>query len=86
MKKKRSGDEYRDPTGPPECLVRGVTKRTYWPGFHNLMAVVGCPFPRPDGSLMDEPGYDVDTGTLYAPTVTIPKVKDRPTQNDARAA
>ena len=35
---------------------------------------------------MDEPGYDVDTGTLYAPTVTIPKVKDRPTQNDARAA
>jgi len=48
--------------------------------------VAECPYPRPDGSIVEEPGYDATTQTLYVPSGPFPTLLDRPTRPDAEAA
>jgi putative DNA primase/helicase len=52
-----------------------------------IQAVVAIPTFRPDGSLIDKPGYDVGTGLLYDPMgVEFPPIPDKPTKAQALAA
>jgi hypothetical protein len=59
-------------------------------GMWNLPALAGltnCPTLRPDGSVLDQPGYDESTGILYDPRgVKFPEIPKRPTRDDAVAA
>jgi len=80
------GEPYTAPAHPPDWLIKAVATRNYWPGIRPLAAVVECPFPRPDGSIVETPGYDRATATLYLPTIDFPKLADHPTRDDARAA
>jgi hypothetical protein len=48
--------------------------------------VVGAPALRPDGSILDRPGYDPATGLLYCPARDYPAVPAMPTVDDARRA
>jgi hypothetical protein len=41
---------------------------------------------RPDGTVLQSPGYDAATGFLYAPNAEFPPVPEAPTQDDAKAA
>ena len=42
---------------------------------------------RPDGTIMQTPGYDEETGFFYAPGASVfPEVSNAPTQEQARAA
>lgn len=41
---------------------------------------------RPDGSILQTPGYDSATGFLYVPGTSFPTIPDRPTKDDAKAA
>lgn len=53
-----------------------------------LAGIVNCPTLRPDGSVLDQPGYDAATGVLYQPengTVFSPVI-DKPTKDQAREA
>ena len=50
-----------------------------WPGLPPLFAVVGAPVLRPDGTLLQRPGYDPTTGTYLAAKVPLDPVPDRPT-------
>jgi putative DNA primase/helicase len=70
---------------PPSWLISAVATWRSWPGVRELRGIASCPFVRTDGSIPD-PGYDVATGTLYRPTVTLKPIPDRPTQSDAREA
>jgi putative DNA primase/helicase len=82
----KHGEWIAIPAHPPEWLIRAVATYRHWPGIRPLSAVVECPFPRPDGSIVEAPGYDVGTATLYLPTLDFPRLPDRPTREDARAA
>jgi len=52
-----------------------------------LWAVIDTPTLRPDGSILQQPGYDLDTAILYDPgAIEYPMVPDRPSRADAQAA
>jgi hypothetical protein len=57
-------------------------------GLPPLVAVTETPLLRPDGSVVDAPGYDPSTGIVYAPAagLRIPPFPARPSSKDARAA
>jgi hypothetical protein len=49
-----------------------------------IAAVMNCPTLRPDGSILDQPGYDVATGILYDPRgIEYPPIPHRPSKDDA---
>ena len=51
------------------------------------MGIVDCPTLRPDGSILDTPGYDPQTGIVYnALGTTFPPIPSAPTKADAAAA
>ena len=71
---------------PPRWCVEALQGRDAWP-FPMLEGIVCSPTLRPDGSLLNTPGYDPDTG-LYLDTngTTFPQIPVRPTLDDARTA
>lgn len=73
------------PALPPPGVVIGVLARRQWPLRH-LAAVSETPVLRPDGSIMQDPGYDRATGYVYRPGCAFETVPDAPTQADARRA
>ena len=55
--------------------------------FPALSGVVNAPTLRPDGSLLDQPGYDPATGLLFeAQGVVFPPIPEHPTRAQAEAA
>ena len=74
-----------DPTGLHASLVKD---RCDWPGIRVLERVTEAPCLRPDGTLLQTPGYDPDTGLFFLPHpgVTFPEIPEHPTIEDARAA
>lgn len=71
---------------PPEWCVAGLAARAEYPDLRDLVGVVTTPTLRPDGTILDQPGYDAPTGLLYAPAGTPPRIPARPTSADARRA
>ncbi len=63
-----------------------VLARGEYPGVRPLAGVTEAPVLRPDGSILDTPGYDSRTGLVYTPTCDVPTVADAPTQADAMRA
>jgi hypothetical protein len=71
---------------PPETVCAAVLARGEYPGVRPLAGVTEAPVLRPDGSILDTPGYDAQTGLVYTPTCDVPTVPDAPTQADAMRA
>lgn len=67
-------------TLPSEPLIQGLAARGVWSGIRELKGIIEAPGMRPDGSIIDSPGYDAATGFLYAPTIDFPPVAAAPTQ------
>src|SRR5260370_30981644 len=65
---------------PPDDIVRNITTRPSWP-FRPLEAIIEFPVFRPDGTLILQPGYDMDTRLYYAPNpkLVIPPIANYPT-------
>jgi hypothetical protein len=83
---KTSGDNIED-IHPPKWATQAVIARGEWRGIKPLAAVTEAPVMRPDGSILQASGYDVQTGLFFAPQVEFPPVADSPTRDDAiRAA
>jgi putative DNA primase/helicase len=55
-----------------------------WP-FNPIVGVIGCPTLRPDGSLLDRPGYDDATGLVLFQTLPL-DLPTSPTRDEAEAA
>jgi hypothetical protein len=52
-----------------------------------LTGIINCPTLRPDGTLLDQPGYDAATGLLYDPQgATFPQVPTGTDRHQAMAA
>jgi hypothetical protein len=67
---------------PPDDIVQDILRgREQWP-FPPLDALVEFPVFRPDGTLLDQPGYDQATMLAYVPVpgLVIPPIPAQPTE------
>lgn len=71
---------------PPDWAVREILDRGEWPRVRPLEAVVETPVLRPDGSVIDRPGYDDATGILVLPNCQIDSIPEHPTREQAESA
>jgi hypothetical protein len=85
-KRTRDGEPYMVPDHPPDWCILGLLARGEYSTVRPIEGVVECPTLRPDGSVLETPGYDDATGLLYEPNGRFPKVPERPSRDDARAA
>jgi putative DNA primase/helicase len=85
MSKNRSGEWAR--ARPPVWVAKTLLEHGQWP-FRPLARVIESPTLRPDGTVLDVPGYDAETGLLYspAPGVRFPDVPEQPDQAAAERA
>jgi hypothetical protein len=68
--------EVRRP--PPAFCVSATAARGQYDGIPVLEGVVDAPVLRPDGSILDQPGYDPKTGLLYEPVGDLKPVPKSP--------
>ncbi|HXG69939.1 MAG TPA: hypothetical protein VNJ04_04920 [Gemmatimonadaceae bacterium] len=73
------------PALPPPGVIGGVLARRQWPLRH-LTSVSETPVLRPDGTLLQLPGYDRSTGYVYRPSADYPEIPIAPSRDQARAA
>jgi hypothetical protein len=72
-----------EPILPPVWTAKGILARGAW-SFPELEGVIETPTIRADGSILDEPGFDLSTGLMFDPGATeFPPVPIRPTIDDA---
>jgi Domain of unknown function (DUF3854) len=71
---------------PPEWLITGVSARGEWSSVRHLEGIVEAPTMRPDGTILDVPGWDEATGLLYVPNADFPPVPEMPSFDDAERA
>ena len=81
---KRSDDYV--PTIPSDHVVGGVVARGEYPMVRPILGVLEAPSMRPDGTIIQERGYDARTGYLYEPAIAFPAVPENPSQLDATKA
>ncbi len=79
-------DTWEEEHVPADRILTSVLTRPHWPGLRPLRGIVGSPVLRPDGSLLQTPGYDPATGLYLAPKVPLPPVPDQPTGDQVAAA
>ncbi len=79
----RNGDVERVNAHPPDWAVNGVAARGDWSEIRPIEAIIEAPALRPDGSILDAPGWDDATELLYEPNSPFPEISDRPTREDA---
>lgn len=84
--KTKGGDEKWNHIPPPPNSVRAVLERGSWPGMRELRGILEAPSMRPDGTIIQTPGYDEATKYLYEPNGAFPVIPDAPTHSDAVAA
>lgn len=70
----------------PSFVVSAVLARHVWPDIRPLAGIRITPFLRPNGTLMNKPGYDAETGIIFRPTLRYPKVPTTPTRERASEA
>jgi hypothetical protein len=71
----------------PGAVARAVLAKHGERGFKTLVAVVTAPTLRADGSVLDVPGHDAESGLLYfSDDPNPPRVPANPTPADALAA
>ncbi len=74
------------PKDPPADYASVLLKsRGMW-SFPPLRAVIEAPTLRADGSILQAPGYDQDTGLYYAPSAEFGPIPENPTRDDAMEA
>jgi hypothetical protein len=71
---------------PPKRIAAEVEARGQWPGVRRIEGIVSAPIVRADGSVLQTPGYDDQTGLLYEPFAVFEGVPNRPTLEDAQQA
>jgi len=70
---------------PIEIARRLLANKELWE-FPKLTAVITTPTIRPDGSLIDQPGYDAQTGIFFDKQIDFPKILKNPTKKEGREA
>ncbi len=74
------------PAHPPRWTVQALLGRGVWPGVPTLRGLVEGPVLRPDGTVLQVPGFDRETGLAYMPSGDFAAVPERPDPRQVRAA
>jgi hypothetical protein len=81
----RAGEKPKLMDAPDKLVKSYASPTTNW-RHPPLNGIITCPTLRPDGSLLDTPGYDKATGLLYLPDNPPPAdrwVEDYPSRKEA---
>jgi hypothetical protein len=73
------------PALPPKWAVQALAARGQW-RFPHLEGIAEAPVLRPDGTVLDRPGYDQATGLLFEPSATYPLVPTSPSPDQVKCA
>ncbi|RZU98781.1 hypothetical protein [Spiribacter vilamensis] len=78
---------WRPCDAPGDLSVRMLANRGGW-GMPELVGIINGPILRADGSLLDKPGYDAETGLLLDASTPDdwPAIPSHPTEEQIRAA
>lgn len=68
----------------PLGIAKAVFSAKNWPKAKRLVGIVDHPLMRPDGTILDVPGYDMATGYFYQPSFDVPEVPKSPTHEQAK--
>lgn len=79
VKHTAKGDAYEEEITPPASELRAVLARKGWEGMPRFAGIVGAPVLRSDGSLLQDEGYDEQTGLFLAPKTRVDRVDEPPT-------
>lgn len=75
------------PANAPRGVATTLLARSGHWCFPVLISVLSAPTLRPDGSILERPGYDSATGLFFEPQgAAFPPVPSRPSRDEARAA
>ena len=79
-------ETYPDEITPPNAVLAAALEPKEWPRLRPLFGIVGAPVLRPDGSLLQQPGYDPATSLYLASKVPLDPVPGQPSGKQVRAA
>ncbi len=73
---------------PPREAVAAIHTAAGWPGVPPVKNLVTAPVLRPDGTVLNTPGYDPFTWLYYAPhpELVVPDIPESPTDEDIKVA
>ncbi len=77
--------ERQVPIDPPERILRGLLERGQW-AFPRITGVINVPTLRPDGTILNQPGYDPATGLWLQldERIILPPIPDNPNRKKPR--
>ena len=79
-------EDYVPCNAPRTVASTLLARRGLWKA-QPLVAAINAPTLRPDGSILDQPGYDAATGLLFVNTaVEFPLIPQQPSREQAEAA
>lgn len=84
--KKTKDGKRTEKKHPPAFCVEAIATRGEWPGIRPLEGVVEYPVLRPDGTILSKPGYDPETGLIFAPIAELPDIPGWPTDAHIKRA
>jgi hypothetical protein len=79
------GNPVEVPTHPPRWSIDAILERGEW-ALRTIDGITEAPVLRPDGTILDTPGYDETTGLYYEPNEDFPPFIDEPTFQDVKDA
>lgn len=82
----KQGNHVELEKSPPLTVLGSVLARRSWPDLPVLRRIISTPVLRPDGTLLQQPGYDPDTGFILAGRSHLEPVPNQPTQDDVEEA
>ncbi|MCO8125074.1 hypothetical protein NHH03_25280 [Stieleria sp. TO1_6] len=86
IEKEKEGEVEKQAVPPPRWLIEGIhTAGDYGESVRHLSAIVTAPTIRPDGSILQTPGWDA-SGLLFRPSMKYQPIPEQPTQADAATA
>ncbi len=84
--KEKSGVTEVKKASPPDFLPKALLEKGEWPMLDPLATFTETPIFLANRELLQRPGYDRKSGTLYEPDTLYPTVPDRPTREDVNSA
>jgi len=86
LRKSASGEEWK-PTNCPKSVPEKLLARVGFWKFPPLTAITHTPTLRADGSILDNPGYDIKSGIFFIPNgCDFKKIPEYPTRKEAEEA
>ena len=79
-------ETYEEEITPPTAVLNAALAPKEWPDLRPLLGIVGAPVLRPDGTLLQQPGYDPATGLYLASKVPLEPVPEDPDSGQVTAA